>query len=240
MLRHNTQKITHCDRRLRSEMATERLFTENDIQQLLDNNAAPPFGRRNAALIMGAVYWGLTPYELSMLSVKDVMAESGEFYRIWVLPAHSAYNGEQRECHTEDHVLSFFEDYIDWRLTECLGISNIPAYRRLNPDSKFFLNNRGENYKLSPRKKGSDDYQPRSMNEQLKRLIKKAGLYGATPTSFRDSFVRGLYENGCGWKDLMLVTGIKQKRTLEHKVGPQEAELDIVFRTLFSRVRNPV
>jgi integrase len=220
-------------------MATERLFTESDIQKLIDNNAAPPFGRRNAALIMGAAYWGLTPYELSMFSVKDVVAENGELYRIWVLPAHVAFNGEQRECHTEDHVLPFFDGYIDWRIANEMGASNLSAYRGLSPDAKFFINDRGEGYKLSPRKKGSDDYQPRAMNEQLKKLIEKTDLHGATPSSFRDSFVRGLYENGCGWKDLMAVTGIKQKRTLERKVRPQEAELDKVFRTLYSRVRNP-
>lgn len=101
------------------------------------------------------------------------------------------------------------------------------------------MNDRGEPYKLSLRKKGSGDYQPRSMNEQLKQMIKKTDLQGATPSSFRDSFIRGLYEKGCGWKDLMSVTGIKQKRTLERKVRPQEAELEKVFCQLFSRVRNP-
>ncbi len=221
-------------------MATERLFTESDIQLLLDNNAAPPHGRRNAALIMGAVYWGLTPYELSMLTVKDVIAKNGEFYRIWTLPAHEAFNREPRECHTEEHMLPFFEGYIKSRIEKGLGCSNIPAYRGLDPESEFFLNDRGEPYKLSLRKKRSGQYQPRSMNEQLKRLIKNAGLDGATPSSFRDSYIRGLYENGCGWKDIMAVTGIKQKRTLERKVRPQEAKVDEVFKSLFSRVKNPI
>lgn len=220
-------------------MATERLFTEDDIQDLLDNNAAPPMGKRNAALIMGASYWGLTPYELSMLSVKEVMAENGELFKIWVIPGHVAFNGEERECHTEDHVIPFFEGYIEWRLENDWGLSNMPSYRGLDPESKFFLNDRGEPYKLSPRKAGSGDYQPRSMNEQLKRMIARTDLHGATPSSFRDSYVRGLYESGCGWKDLMTVTGIKQKRTLERKVRPQEQELDKVFKDLFSRVKNP-
>ena len=121
-------------------MATERLFTESDIQQLLDNNAAPPFGRRNAALIMGAVYWGLTSYEMSMLSVKSVLGEAGEFLRIWVLPGHIALNGTPRECHTEDHVLPFFDGYVEWRLAKGLGVSNMSAYRGTSPESKFFLN----------------------------------------------------------------------------------------------------
>lgn len=221
-------------------MPIERLFSENDIQDLLDKNAAPPYGRRNAALIMGAVYWGLTPYELSMLAVKDVMHENGDFLRIWILPAHAAFNGEERNCHIEVHVLPFFKGYIEWRLDKKWGVSNIHTYRGLDPQAKFFLNERGEPYKISPRKAGSGEYQPRSMNEQLKRMIKKTNLHEATPSSFRDSYVRGLYENGCGWKDLMAVTGIKQKRTLERKVRPQETQLENVFCNLFSRVRNPL
>jgi len=185
------------------------------------------------------VYWELTPYELSTLTVKDVIAENGEFYRIWVLPAHNASNGDPRECHTEAPVLPFFDGYIEWRRDKQWGVSNIPLHRDLSPDSKFFLNDRGDPYKLSPRKAGSGEYQPRSMNEQLKRMIQKTDLHGATPSSFRDSYVRGLYENGCGWKDLMLATGIKQKRTLERKVRPQEAELEKVFKSLFSKVKNP-
>ena len=90
-------------------MATEILFSKDDINVLLANNAAPPHGRRNAALLIGAVYWGLPPYELSLVSVQDVMSESGELLRIWVLPTHVAYNGESREVRTEDHVLPFFE-----------------------------------------------------------------------------------------------------------------------------------
>jgi integrase len=210
-------------------MASERLLTEPDIQELVDKNAAPPYGKRNAALIMGAVYWGLTPSELSLVSVQDVMHENGELLRIWVIPAHVAFNGEPRECYTENHVISK-----GW------GTSNMHTFRGLDPLSKFFLNDRGEPYKMSPRIAGSGQYQPRSMNEQLKRVISRTNLHGATPSSFRDSYIRGLYENGCGWKDLMKLTGIKQKRTLERKVRPQEAELEEIFHNLFSRVKNPV
>lgn len=220
-------------------MAIERLFTEQDIQALLDNNSAPPFGRRNAALIMGGVYWGLSPYELSMLSNEEVISENGEFFKVWVIPKHASYNHEPRECYTEDHVLAFFEEYANWKIEQNLGVSNIAAFRGLSPKGKFFLNDKGGKYKLSLRKKDSDDLQPRAMSDQLKRMIKKAGLHGATPSSFRDSQIRELYNNGCGWKDLMTVTGIKQKRTLERRIRPEELELDKVFRSIYSRVKNP-
>ena len=81
-------------------MPIERLFSESDVQRLIDMNSAPPFGKRNAALIMGALYWGLTPSEASLLRLEDVMDQSGDFFRIWTLPDSTAYNGEARELHT--------------------------------------------------------------------------------------------------------------------------------------------
>ena len=220
-------------------MPIEKLFTDSDIQSLLDMNAAPPFGPRNAALIMGAVYWGLAPSELSRIRLEDVMAENGEFYRIWGLPGYTAFNGDPRELRTEDHVLPFFEKYMDWRLKQKLFLSNQSSCRSSDPKSHFFLNDRGQAFKLSPRKKGSGDYQPRSMNEKLKQLIKNTSIQGATPSTFRDSFIKGMYESGCHYKELMRVSGIKQKTTLDRKIRPHERELEDVYKNLFSRIKIP-
>ncbi len=221
-------------------MAVERIFDEADVSELLEQNSAPPFGARNAALILGGVYWGLTPLELCLVSTEDVIAPIGEFYRVWVLPDHSAFNGEAREIHTEDHVLPFFEKYVEFRLAREWGLStNLHSHRKLSPDSKFFLNGQGERYKPTERKGKPGSYQPRSMNEHLKRMIGRTSLYGATPASFRDSYIKGLYEGGAGWGDLMKASGIKQKRTLEKKVRPHERELEAVLKGLFSRVKMP-
>ena len=70
-------------------------------------------------------------------------------------------------------------------------------------------------------------------------MTAKTSLYGATPKSFRDSFIKGMYDSGCGWSDLKKITGIKQKRTLENKVRPHERELEQVLTNLFSRVKMP-
>lgn len=221
-------------------MAVETIFDETDIQELLEQNAVPPNGPRNAALILGGSYWGLTPLELCLVSTEDVMAPNGDLYRSWVLPKHASFNGEAREIHTEDHVLPFFEKYIEHRLSRGWGLSaNLRSHRGLKPDSKFFLNDQGELYKPTERKDKPGAYQPRSMIEQLKRMIGRTGIQGATPASFRDSYIKGLYEGGAGWKDLMKASGIKQKRTLEKKVRPHEREIEEVLKNLFSRVKMP-
>ena len=218
-------------------MPIERLFNESDVQRLIDMNAAPPFGKRNGALLMGALYWGLTPSEMSILRLEDVMDQSGEFFRIWTLPASIAYNGEARELHTEDHILPFFEQFVDWRVSERLFASNQSWYRGSDPKSPFFLNDRGEPYKLSPRKKGSAEYQPRAMNAKLKSLIDKAGIEGATVSTLRDSWIKAMSDHGCHHKELMRVSGIKQKSTLDRKTRPAIQDLDKVFKAIYSRVK---
>ncbi len=221
-------------------MAVERIFDDADVQELLNQNAAPPFGARNAALIMGGVYWGLTPLELCLVSTEDVVAPNGQLYKIWVLPEYSAYNGEPREIHTADHVLPFFEKYIELRLKKGWGLtSNLHSHRGLSPSSMFFLNDKGQPYRPTERKDKAGSFQPRSMVEQLKRMIGRTSLYGATPSSYRDSFIKGMYEAGAGWSELMKASGIKQKRTLEKKVRPHERELEAVLGNLYARVKMP-
>lgn len=220
-------------------MAVERIFDEADVSELLEQNAAPPLGFRNAALIMGGVYWGLTPLEQCLVQVEDVIAPNGGLYRIWVLPAHNSYNGEAREIHTADHILPFFEKYVDFRVASSWGLSNLHSHRGLSPSSRFFMNDHGEPYTPTERKDKPGSYHPRSMNEQLKRMINRTNLHGATPASLRDTFIKGMYENGCNWGELKKASGIKQKRTLENKVRPHERELEEVLKNLFSRVKMP-
>lgn len=218
-------------------MPVSKIFTEQEVQELIDKNSAAPYSQRNAALIMGASYWGLTSSELSNLPLDAVMDKNGEFYRIWVLPDYVSYTGIARELHTSDHVLDFFEQYMEWRIENGHFKCNQSWYRNSDPKSAFFLNDRGEPFAMSLRKKGSSDYQPRSMNEKLKALIKKTGIQGATPSTFRDSWIKMMHDAGCGYNELMAVSGIKSKTTLDRKIRPSAQEMKKVFSDVFSRVK---
>lgn len=218
-------------------MPLERIFDERDISELLEQNSAPPYGARNAALIAGCSCWGLTPKEASNLTTETVIAPNGQFYKTWVLPAHESYNNEPREIYTKDHILFLFEKYATFRLESNWGTAKIHSHRGLDPKSHFFLNDNGQEYKLT--KMATGHYQAKSMNEQLKRMIDRTGLHGATPSSFRDSYIKLMYEAGLNWNELKKVSGIKQKKTLERKVRPHERELEEVLSKLFTRVRMP-
>jgi len=223
----------------RSIMPIEQLFSEHDIQNLINKNFAPPFGQRNAALIIGAAYWGLTPSELSLLSLESVMDKNGDFFKVWVLPDYVSYTGEARELQTADHILPILDSYMSWRADKKLHTSNISWYRDSDPKSPFFLNDNGGEFALSLRKKGTHNYQARSMIDKLKTYIKNAGISGATPSTFRDSWVKTMYDNGCQYNELKLISGIKSKETLDRKIRPQQRELEVVFQDVFRRVKLP-
>jgi integrase len=224
-------------------MSQQKIFDVEDINHLLEQNSQPPFGARNAALIMSGVCWGLSPLEQSLVAIEDVMASNGEFYKIWTLPAAHSFNGEAREIYTEDHVVPFFELYADYLTDQALIQSNLAAYRSFDPSSKLFVNDKGTRYALTARKTDSStskvSYQPRSITEQLKRMLARTNLHGSTPASLRDSYIKGLYDNGAGWEDLKRITGIKHKKSLEKKVRPHERELKSVLASMFSKVKNP-
>ena len=222
-------------------MPAIRQFNAKDVENLLNNNANH-LGERNAALIMSGVGWGLNPLEMCQVSTKNLISESGELYRIWVLPEHNSYNGEAREIRTENNLLPFFESYIDLRIRKKWGLSNLHSYKGLDPESKFLLNDYGRPYKLTKthnKDTGKTSYQARSMNEQLKRIISRTNIVDAKPSSFRDSYIKALYDEGAGWEELKLATGLKNKKTLERKIRPEVKEMEDVYKSLFRGVKLP-
>lgn len=226
------------------KMPIEKVFSEHDIQELIDANAEPKYGPRNTALIIAASYWGLTRIEMCELPLKAIMSKSGEWYRRWVLPGEVSYTGEPRELCTGEHIVEALDNYVEWLKQHEVGGTNIQAYRGLDPDMAFLVNDKLGPYKLTKRSKklpsGKVSYQPRSLDDKLKSLIANTSIKGATVTTFRDSWVKMMYDNGCGYNELKAVSGIKSKVTLELKIRPQERELQKVFDSVFSRVHTNV
>lgn len=222
-------------------MPIEVIFSEADIQHIIDANSQPKFAARNKALIFGASYWGLERKELCLLPLRLLMAETGQWYKVWTLPAEYSYNGISRELRTSDHVIKVLDAYVDWLKSNSIGKSNLHTYRQLNPDMKFFVNDKGEPFKLTKRAKaksnGEVSFQTRSMDDKLKGFIANAGIKGATVSTFRNSWIKMMHTHGCGYQDLKDISGIRTKATLDAKIKPVEHELQKVFNSVFSRIK---
>ena len=71
---------------------------------------------------------------------------------------------------------------------------------------------------------------------ERERNVENSGIEGATVGTFRDSWIKMMYEAGCGYNDLKAVSGIRTKSTLDAKIRPLERELEKVFNSVFSRI----
>lgn len=222
-------------------MPIEKRFTDSDIQELITNNSVGAFKERNTALLIGASYWGLTRIELSLLPLSCLMSETGKWYSCWTLPEEFALNGEARELYTADHIVPVLDAYLDWLTNHKVSLSNLSTYRGHDQEMKFFVNDNLSRFALTKRTKKLADnktsYQPRSMDDKLKSLIANTSIQGATPSTFRDSWLRAMYTNGCKVKDLMDISGYKTKSTIVDKIKPEELELEKVFNKVYSRLK---
>ena len=131
-------------------------------------------------------------------------------------------------------MLPILDKYLDWWQANELYPTDMVRYRGRQPTAHFIVNDKFSHYSLSGRpEKG---YGANPMSRKLKQLIDNTGIEGATPSTFRDSFIRLMYQAGCPYKDLMDVTGIKQKQTLDRKIKPHEKELNQVYKEIFRGV----
>lgn len=214
-------------------MPIERILSESDIKKVIVANNQPPFSVRNKALILTSTYWLLTPVEASELRLEDVMDRDGEFYRIWELHDHVAQNGEAREIRTSDHIAKLMQGYIDWWIANGLYGSGKKAYQGRDPKAPFILNDNYEKYALSKREKGGSGVLPVALNKKLNALLDNAGIKGCSASSFRDSGIKMFYDNGARYNDLKDFTGIKTKKSLDNKIRPHQAELEVIMNNLF-------
>jgi len=215
-------------------MPIERILSESDIKKVVKANSKPPFAIRNKALVLVSTYWLLSPIEASELRIEDVMDKDGQFYRIWVLPDYVAQNGEAREIRTSDHIAKLMQDYIEWWVANCLYESGKKAYQGRDPKAPFVLNDNYEKYALSKRDKdGATGFLPVALNKKLNSLLENAGMVGCSASSFRDSGIKLLFDNGARYNDIRDFSGIKTKKSLDAKIRPHEAELESVMNGLF-------
>lgn len=217
-------------------MPIEKVLSESDIKKIIQANSQPPFALRNKVLVIGSTYWLLTPIELCELRLEDIMDKDGSFYKIWVLPDYVAQNGTSRELRTSDHIAKVLQQYIDWWKANGLYQSGREAYQGCDPKAHLILNDNYEKYSLSKRGRNGTGYLPIALNKKLNTMLETAGMKGCTASSLRDSGIKLMWDKGAHYKDLMELTGIKTKKSLDSKIRPHEAELESVVNNVFRNI----
>ena len=165
----------------------------------------------------GLLYFNLI--ELSLISVSDLITSKGKINKGFLI-----------------EVINFV---IEHRIANGLGvIKNTGMYCNLDPDTEFFLNDKGESFKL--KKNTSDNYQPYSLRRHMKSLNIGEGI---DTRSLNESFIANVWnasrDSGVGdvdiLKSLQKLTGLATN-TLRPKVIRRDRSVIETVKSMYENL----
>jgi len=218
------------------------LIDEKVLTELLKHNENRENGARNAVALFGAILWGITASELTLLRVRDVINQDGSLKQDWTLPEHIAYNGYARPLSTyQPKHIEALRRYAKERKDKNSGTSNLGAFGGLDPDSSLVLTDKGAQYGMSSRKGVSGtNYQASGMTNLFKRMVSRTKYAGdITYSDFRNSFIIHMNRAIPGsetMRELIEVTGIRDYESLRRIVSMDPDALKKPIKNLFMRL----
>lgn len=217
-------------------MPINKVFDRADIQALINMNSKPPYQLRNAMIIITGVFQGLTPLEQSRLMMMDVLTEQGALRGEININSQLAYNDVPRTVPIADHLKPTYEAYLEWLKANLVYQSGCDSFRGFSATGAFIVNDNFKPYPLIKRSQGGA-LSPNAMNKKIMAMIKNTGIEGARVSTLRDSWIKQMYDHGCQIKELMAVSGIRTKKTIDQKIKPTSKELYAVINDIYSRVK---
>ena len=173
----------------------ERVFSPSEIKKLADKHQAPPFSPRDAALVAmaGMAYFNAT--ELSLLKVSELISEKGQLRIEGYTPsAIHPHNKERYFVIGRDTALrEKLTDYIAWRHEHSLLLLDRGLYAGLDPNSRFFLKDSGEEFILNF-KSAVVGKETKTQALQMQRHFQKFHLgEGGSLRSLNESFIQNFW-----------------------------------------------
>jgi len=168
----------------------------------------------------GLLYFNLI--ELSLINVEDLITERGRLVASFVMPERIiGGKGRLVNIGKRGFIVDVINHVIEHRKASNLGvIKNTGMYCGLEPETRFFLNDKGEPFKL--KKSSTGNYQPYALRRHIKSLNLGEGL---DIRALQESFIANVWnasrESGVGdvdiLKSLQKLTGLTTN-TLRPKV----------------------
>jgi hypothetical protein len=179
----------------------------------------------------GLMYFNLI--ELSLLNVEDLITEKGKLVPCFVMPERiTGGKGRLVQIGKKGFIVDVIKHVIDHRKNKGFGIiKNTGMYCGLEPETRFFLNDKGEEFKL--KKSASGNYQPYSIRRYIKALNLGEGL---DIRALQESFIANIWnasrDNNVGdvdiIKSLQQLTGLSTNTIRPKVIRRDKTVLDTV------------
>jgi hypothetical protein len=218
-----------------------KILETKDIVKLIERNSEKN-KELNSALILSASIWGMKSSEISLITIGDTVDPSGNLKSKWLLRKEVSHNGYARELYTEHKSLvDYLNTYLDWRVAQKHGTTNMGEFRGLDPEEKLFLTNEGFPFKFTRRSSDNNtNLQPTGMNLYFQKLIKNSGITGLTYKDFRNSLAINMNREGHGTprikKTIMEYLGIRSYDALIKIINNDPKKLHQMIKGIYNRI----
>lgn len=174
---------------------------------------------RDQALFQFLFESGARPLEVARLDVRDYLDADGSVRRLSEFRPEVAIGGKARPLHFNSAVLDdFLSNYLAERLAKLHGVGCSNAYRGLEPNSRLFLSQEGEGFRIFEYgAEGQRRYLCRPILELYRKLFAHSRLQGVTSLAVRHTVAARLYAQGTDEEQIALLLGLSGKSALREQ-----------------------
>lgn len=181
------------------------VLRKSQVKQLFNvTEATSRHPERDTLILLLGFACGMRVTETARLTVADVLHPSGLIREEVSLRAEITKGCKQRLIYlTNPKIIAALERYIEWRKAKRFGCSlDGKKYRGMMPKTKLILTWKGTGYGLNTKRVRNSEGEKveykaaDSLQDYIKDLYRKAGMFKASSHSGRRTFASRLLESG--------------------------------------------
>ena len=205
-----------------------RALTREDIEHAVAMTRRHSNCRnRDVALLLVLFATAAKPLEIARLEVRDYLTEGGSVREASVMRADAAINGKERPLFfASTKVVAAVDAYFQERVRRGQGVKQSTKYRGLDPDSRLFLTEAGQEMPIRVRAIGNRrQYRCGVILDIYRRIFARAGLKGVSALCARRTVAERLMERGCDVDQIGAVLGLTERNSVRNLIRSEQESL---------------
>jgi integrase len=190
--------------------------------------------KRDVALVYIIFATGIKPLEIARLQVSDYLNEDGSVKVNSRLRRGVAVNGKARPLFfASAKLVTAIDAYLAERRQRGFGIKDNEKYRGLDPESRLFLTDDGQEMTVRVKTDGKHKHHMCTLILDIyRKIFQRADLKGVSAMSARRTFAQKLSERRCDLEEIGEALGIKDRKSVKNLIQKSPEPLHRAIREL--------
>jgi hypothetical protein len=221
-------------------MSLFHIFSDSHLNQLIDVNNNGKHKVKNEYLINQLAYLPLSLIEHNQLKVWDLINSNGQVCSKIVVPLEYSKHDEERVIELPEKFCISVENYLNWYSEQKIPTEykqDLNSYRGFSSEAPMLLNDQFNAYALSTTKTSTGvRTQASNLRNKVRKLLDNAGFEWATFSTFSDSLIVYIHQNGCEINQIVKMFNFRSRETVLSRISGNIVTLGDALNKVYSRV----